>query len=911
MTKNKKMDNPKTTNKTNGYVRVVELFAGVGGFRIGLEKASKHFKVVWSNQWEPSTKSQDASEIYAKRFGFENHSNQDISTVKVESIPDHDLLVGGFPCQDYSVASTLSKASGIIGKKGVLWWEIHRIIKEKANKPKFLFLENVDRLIKSPASQRGRDFAIMLASLSDLGYIVEWRIINAADYGMPQRRRRIFILGYHKESFVYQDILAHQEPIDWVLKEGVIADAFNVSVDHNGMQMQFEIDGSLSEVTKNFNKLRFKESPFENSGIMIDRKVYTIETKPNYDGERKTLGDIILLNGAVPSSYYIDDTSLEKWRYFKGAKNEKRINKVTGFEYEYSEGSMIFPDALDRPSRTIITGEGGASPSRFKHVVETRDGRYRRLTPIELERLNMFPDNHTEGASDVKRAFFMGNALVVGIIEKIGRSLINRITNSMNDTNLPYDKSDPFSIEQYAKKLLNRSLRDVTDPDRIQKRAGKGKFGQLVEELYFKYKPNSEAQPDFPEAGLELKTSPLKRIGKGLVAKERLVFNIIDFEKEYQYVFRESSFWRKNSLLLLMFYLHEQDILDLDYIFKIIRLWRFPMEDLKIIKDDWSKIVAKIKDGKAHELSEGDTLYLGACTKGANNESLRKQPFSLIPAMQRAFSLKAKYLNFIIQKSLYEEEILTDDSSYKDILEEPHLNILEEPGVSYGKKILAELEPIVKNITDYEQDETFESLVIRKFAAFYGKTEQQLAQELGLELNEKTKNKFELIAKGILGIKKKKIEEFEKANVLMKTIRIERNGSIKESMSFRQIQFKDIVDEQWEESVWFEELNRRFCFVVFKADEANEYKLTKVLFWSIPATDMATLSGVWADTKNKIISEDFDHFVKATDDRIGHVRPKGRDSKDLMETASGSMEKKKCFWLNNKYIQKIIHESIS
>ncbi|RYJ43717.1 DNA (cytosine-5-)-methyltransferase [Flavobacterium beibuense] len=406
-------------------VKVIELFAGVGGFRLGLEKASSKYKVVWSNQWEPSTKSQDASNIYVNRFGEENHSNVDIAQVSSDEIPAHDMLVGGFPCQDYSVARTLKDSAGLEGKKGVLWWQIHRILNEKEKKPSFLFLENVDRLLKSPVKQRGRDFAIMIASLCDLGYAVEWRVINAADYGMPQRRRRIFIMAYHENTSLYKDIVKLENPLDWVLEEGILSTTFNVT--QKSKQTFFEIEGDLPDISSNFNKKTSSTSPFQNAGIAINRKVYTVETSPSYDGHFETLGDKILLNGAVPNEYYIKEDALDKWEYLKGAKKEKRVNKATGFEYQYSEGAMIFPDPLDKPSRTIITGEGGASASRFKHVIKTAEGRLRRLTPIELERLNMFPDNHTEGATDIKRAFFMGNALVVGVIEKIGSELAKRI----------------------------------------------------------------------------------------------------------------------------------------------------------------------------------------------------------------------------------------------------------------------------------------------------------------------------------------------------------------------------------------------------------------------------------------------------------------------------------------------------
>lgn len=405
---------------------VIELFAGVGGFRLGLEQASDKFEIAWSNQWEPSTKEQHASKVYEARFGKENHSNQDISTVRTEEIPDHDILVGGFPCQDYSVARTASTAMGLEGKKGVLWWDIYRILKEKENPAKVVFLENVDRLLKSPTKQRGRDFAIMLASLSDLGYTIEWRVINAADYGMPQRRRRIFIVAYHHTLKIAKDISKAKNAFEWILEKGTFAKAFSVFKDEKAAENYFRLVGDLVELSNEFNNGKAEKSPFENSGIVIGRNVFTMKTTPDFSGPFQTLGDIISKD-PVAEDYYIDEKNIEKWTYLKGAKNEQRTNKTANFVYKYSEGSMIFPDPLDKPSRTIITGEGGASASRFKHVIRTRDGRLRRLTPVELERLNMFPDNHTQGVSDVKRAFFMGNALVVGVIEKMGKEIAKLI----------------------------------------------------------------------------------------------------------------------------------------------------------------------------------------------------------------------------------------------------------------------------------------------------------------------------------------------------------------------------------------------------------------------------------------------------------------------------------------------------
>ena len=421
-------------------IKTIELFAGVGGFRLGLKsnntKSKKHYKIVWSNQWEPSTNLQHASDVYQARFGKKNHSCEDIVKVvenNFSSIPNHDLLVGGFPCQDYSVARTLKQASGIRGKKGVLWWSIHSILEKKGkNAPKYLMLENVDRLLKSPATQRGRDFAIMLASLSDLGYAVEWRMINAAEYGMPQRRKRVYIMAYRSNTSMYKKIakLAKaNKAFDWVSKSGIMDDAFPMTFEESMFDnFSFELKGRLEDISENHIDYNAQRRPFANAGVMINRQVNTAIGVAEYRGKFKTLGDILLDEEKVPAEFFISSQELRKWRKLKGAKKEKRITK-TGYEYNYSEGPVTFPDNLDRASRTIVTGEGGRSASRFKHVVETKPGKFRRLTPIELERLNQFPDDHTIEATNNKRAFFMGNALVVGVVVKLSKSLLKGLSN--------------------------------------------------------------------------------------------------------------------------------------------------------------------------------------------------------------------------------------------------------------------------------------------------------------------------------------------------------------------------------------------------------------------------------------------------------------------------------------------------
>ena len=458
-------------------LRVVELFAGVGGFRLGFEgpvegPGNPAYKVVWSNQWEPSTKKQHATEVYTARWnmnpreddseeyvseidGSDIHVNKDIHTIHTDEIPDFDLLCGGFPCQDYSVAKTANKAVGIQGKKGVLWWDIRRII--EAKNPSIVLLENVDRLLKSPTSQRGRDFAVMLASLDELGYVVEWRSLNAAEYGMPQRRRRVFILAFSKESKHYHTLM-EEEPISYLTSSGITAKAFPIEtpmlLSCPSFPLRSKKKADLAEVSLEFNKgaKKTSASPFKKCGMVRDGIAYTFDGVANYAGPYTTLGDILLKPSKIPEEYYISPEDVLKpkgWKYLKGAKKEQREG-TDGFTYSYNEGAMKFPDPLDNASRTIITGEGGSTPSRFKHAVVFRPPKskveslklnskmhqkvrkelnmkknewIRRLTPIELERLNMFPDNHTLGPTDGKRAFFMGNALVVGIIERLAEVL--------------------------------------------------------------------------------------------------------------------------------------------------------------------------------------------------------------------------------------------------------------------------------------------------------------------------------------------------------------------------------------------------------------------------------------------------------------------------------------------------------
>ena len=379
-----------------------------------------NFRTVWANQWEPGTdKRQFAARCYAKRFGDAELVNEDIHVVldKYEAgeieIPDVDMVVGGFPCQDYSVAKTLSQAEGIEGKKGVLWWDIYRFLRLKSS-VKYCLLENVDRLLKSPAAQRGRDFAIILSCLNSLGFSVEWRVVNSAEYGAPQRRKRVYI--YAEKTDETWDLSDR-------LRDGIMQGAFPVKPIEEVTGV--ELFAEPSENSESFG-LGLKVSPFKTAGVMQNLEVLTANVVEDYEGASRVLGDVLVPTDQVPLEFFVSEDKLGDWEYLKGGKRIERVSK-SGHSYMYSEGSMAFPDATDKPSRTILTGEGGVTPSRFKHIIQVEDGRYRRLMPDELDQLQCFPKGWTNsGMTDGQRAFCMGNALVTSIPHAIGKAMMER-----------------------------------------------------------------------------------------------------------------------------------------------------------------------------------------------------------------------------------------------------------------------------------------------------------------------------------------------------------------------------------------------------------------------------------------------------------------------------------------------------
>lgn len=389
--------------------RVAELFAGVGGFRVGLDRLHSGWDVVYANQWEPGRKKQYAFENYVQHFGESvNHTNVDINKVDKNTIPDIELLVGGFPCQDYSVAH--SGAKGIEGKKGVLWWDIRDTI--EAKNPPFVLLENVDRLLSSPGpKQRGRDFGMILFTLHQLGYDAQWQMVNAADYGFPQRRRRVFIVAYRNDTNYSKSLDKYSKPSEMLLNKGIINNSLNIEP-HLTREKETRLDNFIDIVdfSDNFS------FHFENTGISRGDDVFTGHYEAKYDGPHTLLDDIVL-NHADDESLYLDEAKIKKFEYLKGAKKEERTAS-TGFSYFYAEGGMAFPDPLNRPGRTMLTSEH--SVNRSTHVIADKaNGKLRLLDPIETERLQMFPDNWTDGMPKTSRYFMMGNALVTGLLQKL------------------------------------------------------------------------------------------------------------------------------------------------------------------------------------------------------------------------------------------------------------------------------------------------------------------------------------------------------------------------------------------------------------------------------------------------------------------------------------------------------------
>ena len=457
-----------------------------------------------------------------------------------------------------------------------------------------------------------------------------------------------------------------------------------------------------------------------------------------------------------------------------------------------------------------------------------------------------------------------------------------------------FDVSSSRSIISYAKRLENNTLKELCAEElnsEYKQYKGKGGFGQLLEKYYFGYEPNSDKEPDFKEAGLELKTCPLRILKKGeLRAKERIVLNIINYLEVHKEEFSTSSFWKKNKHLLIVFYFHDKLKEKIDLQIKLVDGWKFSTEDLLVIKKDWEYINKRIKDGKAHELSEGETNYLGACTKGASAKgSMRRQPFSKVLAKQRAYSLKSGYVNHIL-KSLLEE----NNSKYESIV-----NVTNEPS---------------------EDGMGFDEIVLSRFQKYINFSPEDIEIDLGLNLNQKSKNYFSNLTKKILGIEiGKEIEEFEKAEIIIKTVRLKPNDLPKEDISFPAFKYEDLVEQKWESSPFRKRLEQKYFFVFYQYSGSNLY-LRKVCFWNMDYNDKQEAKSVWLRTKSIVSQGDIvrgynsagnrrTNFPKKSENRVSHVRPHARDSNDtyplpVKDLYTGvNKYTKHSFWLNASYIR--------
>lgn len=478
----------------------------------------------------------------------------------------------------------------------------------------------------------------------------------------------------------------------------------------------------------------------------------------------------------------------------------------------------------------------------------------------------------------------------------------------LKENTLPYDKTDPISIYEYALPLIDHTLRECVGDAAVEgfDSKNKGELGQMVEELYYQYKPNSSPEPDFEEAGVELKTTGLKKLKDlTLQIKERLVVDMINYSEVVNQTFEMSMFYKKFRLLLLLFYLYEKGVEQFDRYFIYVVLWKIPEKDLLIIKNDYDVIINKIKNGEAHLLSEGDTEYLGACRKGSKNSPLRQQPFSDVRAPGRAFSLKPAYMRTVLE--------FVRKSKSKSVV-----------NFEYKEKKLQ-----IATLSELRND-TFENIVLRKFDDYKGKSYEQLCSILGRRYDT-SKDKYARIASRIIMGNNKVAnlsEEFRKAGLQLKTIRIEADGRIREAMSFENINYSEVFEtEEWIDSRLYEIFSGRFLFVFFRADGGkieyenkkgkvvteNTYALDKAFFWTMPVDDLKHAEQYWMHIRQTILDDHIhpDFFNNPRNKRF-HVRPKGRDSKDLAinpNNPEGNRVKKYCYWFNKEYVKEIVNNN--
>lgn len=832
-----------------------ELFAGVGGFRVGMERLGTGWNTTWFSQWEPDKVNQWAHDCYVGHFGDlqdmrgEYHTGEDISLMDKNAIPDHNLLVGGFPCQDYSVAHTLASAHGIEGKKGVLWWQIRDTI--IAKKPAFCIFENVDRLLKSPASQRGRDFGIILACLAGLNYSAEWRVVNAASYGAAQRRRRTFIFAYRNDT-AYGRNMKEVTPSDVISQRGFMVQAFPIVSNTdivNGTLGAYATDGDIIRISDNF------AFAFDKAGYMHDGKIYTCDITEN---EIQPILIRQILQENAEEEFYISEDKMPKWVYLKGAKKIPRKTK-DGHEYTFSEGPVAFPDPWDRPGRTMLTSE--STLNRSTHVVtDPGSGRLRLLTPIEAERLQGFDDDWTNsGMPKRMRYFCMGNALVVPMITRMGEVLDVIMENEPSKgeempLSYEYDKHDRRDILRHAKALEGYAVGDVyeleehgkhredilqyyaekciqgwTDDEGVFHRGDKGRIGFLVQEVYFDEPRDNEAQADLGAVGVELKVSPLiYKTRARLKVKERLVLGMINRNGHLPERFCDSHIYNKCKLMMLVYYIDEtnQGKTPFQFPFYKSAYVKIPEVDMAMIEQDYRYIRDCVNEGRYSDLHEREAHYLSPCTKNGG----------------RAFSFKPSYMNQLFNEYIDANNLLYDPDKDEETYD-----------------IIRQYDAIISD-ADELRGHTFEEIVLNRFKPYIGMTVTEIRQSL-MEPDDfeqwssrKTIDKAEFARTtfAMLGITSGQAEEFVRSNTYVKTLRVNSDLTMNEDISFSAFEFKELMEESWEESTVYEEMvDRQFLWSVFK-EKGDDFVFHGARFWSLPQEDEHIIHEGWDDIRDII-----------------------------------------------------------
>ncbi|MCT8977895.1 Sau3AI family type II restriction endonuclease [Clostridium sp. CX1] len=788
-------------------MKFIDLFSGIGGFRIGFEKEG--FECVFSSEID-----EECRKVYEANYG--HIPSGDIRNINVNDILEFDILLASFACETVTPIDFW----GIKNIDDRVMEKLFDIISLKS--PKIVIIENTGAL---GIFDNNKMIKSILEKLNAIDYYVEWKVLNARDFKSAENIERLFIVA--KNKHYYKDTF----------------------------KLNFLQDIHYKACLRGFLD---KGSNFK----YIDTKEYVL-----FDEEIKyESGEICK---GIMKKYQIWDS--------KG-----KIYSIDGI-YPYISYRMI---------------DG--------YIYIPEENRVRELTIDEIYRIKGFSDSFKKSEKLGEAYNQIIQVTCIPIAQAIARKL--KIEDGIEGIKMDcnYDRKNKKSIEEYARRLLNSSLNKLhldTENGRFNNEKSKGKFGQTIEEEYFGYKVNSRQEADFDEVGVELKVCPLRTIKPkptsdslrekmGYSAKERIVLSIIDYFKLNDETWDKNSLMKKCKELLLMFYMHEKDVAKEDLIFRIISLWTPSEQDLNIIKNDWNTISTKVKNGKAHEISEGDTMYLGACTKGSTAEkSMRNQPNSNLLAQQRAFSYKRSYVDYIIEELLRKE-------LYRQF----------KPA-----KVLS------------NKDMLFDKKIYNVFNVILNKNLEEIINMYSIKRERKAKNFIRLViddvCKVVFGDKLDNFEEFKKANIEIKTILLKPNGMPKESMSFEQINYCEIVNEDWETSTIKDKFeNKKHLWIIFKSkinfEKQSELNLDnivlcKVMFWNMPILDLNnSMYKVWVDTTNKIKNGDYNNFIKISDGEIAHIRPKGQDVNDLALTPQGTMERKKCFWLNAKYVKEQIEKEI-